>query len=54
MVYIDLKVSKDIRDYIPIITDNNDNILWVYDYIKSKSVFSQKEVFDIYLVCEEL
>ena len=53
-VFIDLKVSKDIRDYIPIITDNNDNILWVYDYIKSKSVFSQKEAFNIYLVCEEL
>jgi len=52
-VFIDSKVSKEIRDLIPIITDNNDNILWVYDYIKSKDVFSQRDNADIYLVCEE-
>ena len=53
-VLIDLKVSKEIRDFIPIITDNNNNILWVYDYIKSKLVFEQKNKSDIYLVCEEI
>ena len=53
-VFIDSKVSKEIRDQIPIITDDNDNILWVYDYIKSKSVFSQRDEADIYLICEEL
>ena len=53
-IFIDAKVSKENRDYIPIITDDNDNILWVYDYIKSKSVFSQKDTYDIYLMCEEL
>lgn len=52
-VFIDSKVSKEIRDLIPIITDNDDNILWVYDYIKSKDVFSQRDNADIYLVCEE-
>ena len=53
-VFIDSKVSKEIRDLIPIITDDNDNILWVYDYIKSKAVFSQRDNADIYLVCEEI
>lgn len=53
-IFIDAKLSKENRDYIPIITDDNDNILWVYDYIKSKDVFSQKNSFDIYLICEEL
>ena len=53
-IFIDAKVSKENRDYIPIITDNDDNILWVYDYMKSKNVFSQKDSFDIYLICEEL
>jgi len=53
-VFIDSKVSKEIRDLIPIVCDDNDNILWVYDYIKSKAVFSQRDDADIYLICEEL
>ena len=53
-VFIDAKVSKEIRDLIPIITDNNSKILWVYDYIKSKDVFEQRDNADIYLLCEEL
>ncbi len=53
-IFIDAKLSKENRDYIPIITDNNNNILWVYDYIKSKDVFSQRDSYDIYLICEEL
>jgi len=53
-VFIDSKVSSEIRNGIPIVTDDNGNILWVYDYIKSKFVFSQRDESDLYLVCEEL
>ena len=51
---IDKKVSKEIRDNIPLIVDNNGNILWVYDYQKSINIFDMKENSNIYLVCEEL
>lgn len=52
-VFIDYKVSLDFRSKIPIITDSKGNILWVYNYVKSKDVINQKELGDIYLVCEE-
>lgn len=53
-IFIDNKVSKSKRNEIPIIADNNDNILWVYDYVKSKDVYEQKNTGDIYFVCEVL
>ncbi|MGM9970060.1 MAG: tRNA lysidine(34) synthetase TilS [Anaeroplasma sp.] len=53
-IFIDLKISKQKRDYIPIITDADNKILWVYDLVKSKDVYTQKNKGDIYLVCEEL
>lgn len=52
-LFIDLKIPKEKRDNIPIITDSNDNILWVYDYVKSKTVFEQKGNGDILLIVEE-
>lgn len=52
-LFIDLKVPKEKRDNIPIITDGNDNILWVYDYAKAKTVFEQKGNGDILLIVEE-
>jgi tRNA(Ile)-lysidine synthase len=53
-IFIDSKVESNLRKYVPIITDNDNNILWVYDYAKSKEVFDSKENSDIYLVCEVL
>ena len=52
-VFIDKKVPKEDRVNVPIITDNDNNILWVFDYIKSKNVYEQKEKGKIYLVCKE-
>lgn len=52
-VFIDYKVSLEYRNDVPIITDKNGNILWVYDYVKSKEAINQKKLGDIYLVCEE-
>lgn len=53
-LFIDKKIPKDIRSEIPIITDKNDNILWVYDLAKSQSVKDSRENGEIYLVCEEI
>lgn len=49
---IDKKVEKEIRDNLAIVTDGENNILWVVDYAKSKSVFEQKENSDLYLIYE--
>ena len=48
------KVDKLKRDFIPIVLDNNDNILWVYNYAKNIDIVDYKTNGDIYLVCEEL
>lgn len=53
-VFIDHKVPANVRDNIPIILDSSNNILWVYDYVKAKEVIDQKNIGDIYLVCEEV
>ena len=53
-ILIDSKVRKDERDLVPIITDCNNEILWVYNYAKSKSVVDDKDDGDIYFVCEVL
>lgn len=54
-IFIDNKISKEQRNYIPIITDNNGKLLWIYDLAKSKDVFNQKNSKEIvYFVCEEV
>ncbi len=53
-IFIDNKVPKDLRKLTPIILDKNNNILWVYNFAKSKEVSYQKNRGDIYFVCEEL
>ena len=54
-IFIDNKISKDQRNYIPIITDNNGKLLWIYDLAKSKDVYNQKNSKEIvYFVCEEV
>ena len=53
-IFIDNKISKEQRNYIPIITDNNGKLLWIYDLAKSKDVYNQKNSKEIvYFVCEE-
>jgi tRNA(Ile)-lysidine synthetase-like protein len=52
-VFIDRKVPKNIREYIPIITDNDNNILWIYNYLKSDEVYKMKNSGELYFVCEE-
>ena len=53
-ILIDSKVKKDERKDIPIITDSLNEILWVYNYAKSIDVANDKEIGDIYFVCEVL
>ena len=52
-LFIDEKVAKDLRDDIPLIFDNDNNLLWVYGYAKSIDITKEKNDGDIYLVCEE-
>ena len=53
-VMIDKKIPKNQRDILPIITDGNGDIVWIYDILKSDSVYKQKSEGNIYLVCEVL
>ena len=53
-LFIDNKVPKEKREEIPLILDNDNNILWVYDNAKSYTLLDDKENGDIYLVCEEI
>lgn len=53
-IFIDCKIPKNDRKRIPIITDNRQSLLWIYDLAKSKEVYSQKNNGDIYFVCEEV
>ena len=50
---IDQKVEKEKRDTLPLIFDNCGDLLWVYNYAKNIDVINQKNIGDIYLVCEE-
>ena len=52
-VFIDKKVPAKARDYVPIIVDNDNNILWIYNYLKSNEVYKMKNSGDIYLIVEE-
>ena len=53
-VFIDKKIPEAIRSITPIILDNSNNIIWVYDLIKSDDIYKMKENCDIYLVGEVL
>lgn len=53
-VFIDNKIPSNKRNDIPVILDDNDNILWIFDLVKSKSVYEQKELGDIYFIGEQL
>ena len=53
-LFIDKKIDKLKRDFIPVILDNNDNVLWVYNYAKNIDIVDYKTTGDIYLVCEEI
>lgn len=53
-LFIDDKIPKEKRNQLPIILDNNDEILWVYDIAKAKKVFEDKNKGDIYLVVERM
>lgn len=53
-IFIDKKIPKLKRCEIPIITNNKNEIIWIYNLVKSKSCSEQKNIGDIYLVCEEL
>ncbi len=53
-ILIDAKVRKDERGFVPIITDSNNEVLWIYNYAKSSSVIDDKDKGDIYFICEVL
>ena len=53
-LFIDNKIPKEERELIPVITNNDGVIYWVYDIAKSKEVFSDKENGDIFLVVERI
>ena len=53
-VFIDNKIPREQRGDYPVILDNNGNILWLVDLIKSKALYDMKSSGDIYLVCEEI
>lgn len=50
-LFIDMKIPMSERAKIPIVVDNCNNCLWVYDLIKIKHSEENKI---IYLVCEEI
>ena len=53
-ILIDQKVEKEKRNIIPLIFNNDGDLLWIYNYAKNADVINQKEIGDIYLVCEEV
>ena len=46
-IFIDEKINKEDRDNIPIVTDNNDNIIWLPGIKKSKFDTSKTKNYDI-------
>lgn len=52
-ILIDSKVANEERPRVPLIFDNDNNLLWVYNLAKSIEVINQKENADIFLICEE-
>lgn len=52
-IFIDLKIPKDLRDNILLVTDSNDNILWIPMYKKSIYDKDLNEEYDIILTIEK-
>ncbi|MBD5390777.1 tRNA lysidine(34) synthetase TilS [bacterium] len=52
-ILIDEKIPIGKRNQLPLIFDNDGNLLWIYNCAKSHSVGLQKQSGDIYLICEE-
>ncbi len=46
-IFIDEKIEKNIRDYYPIVTDSDNNILWIPGVKKSKYDCYNKNFYDI-------
>jgi len=53
-IFIEKKISKNIRDYYPILVDSKDNIIWIPNLKKSKFNSQKDEFYDIILkYCEK-
>jgi len=52
-ILIDLKIPKEKRNNIPILYDNNHEVIWIASYKKSKYDKSINENYDIILKCEQ-
>ena len=52
-IFIDLKVPKNIREFYPIVTDDNDNILWIPGLKKAKFDKKIDDLYDIIIKYEE-
>ena len=52
-LFIDLKIDKELRNTYPILTDSDNNILWVPGLKKSKFAKAKNEKYDIILCCKE-
>ena len=48
-IFIEEKISKEIRDSYPLLVDNSDNILWIPGIKKSKYNVKKDELYDIIL-----
>ena len=52
-ILIDSKIPEDLRNSIPLVYDNEGELLWIYGIAKSKNVIDQKKNGDLFLICEE-
>ena len=52
-IFINAKISKDKRNYYPIVVDSNDTVLWIPSVKKSKFAKEKDEKYDIILSCKE-
>lgn len=48
-IFIEEKISKELRDNYPLVVDSNDNILWIPNIKKSKYNVKKNEKYDIIL-----
>lgn len=53
-ILIDEKIPASKRNQIPLIFDNEGDLLWIYNLAKSQAVQIQKDHSDIFLICEEI
>ena len=48
-IFIEKKIPKEKRDKYPLLTDANNNILWIPNLKKSKYISKKDEIYDIIL-----